>query len=230
MKAIKRKKVANLVFDQLMEEIAKGRWVPGTKIPSENELTKIFGVSRITIREALQRLGTLGIIETHQGEGTFVRQLSAGDFLNSLIPMFVLDPVELNQVMEFRRIIEVETAGLVVERATDKELERLEEIFQRMKEYRNNAQQFAAEDLSFHIVLAESSKNVLIIKINQIVKDVLVTSMTDIVHALGSSYGLYYHQKLLEALRRRDKQKAMEVMEEHINKTIEVLHQHEAIK
>ena len=220
MKEIKRKKVANLVFDQLMEEIVKGKWTPGTKIPSENELTKIFGVSRITVREALQRLGTLGLLETHQGEGTYVRQLSAGTFLNSLIPMLVLDPIELKQVMEFRKIIEVETVGLVVERASDEELEKLDEIFQKMKLQRSNAEKFAAEDLNYHIALAELSKNVLLIKVNQIIKDILMTSMADIVRALGSSYGLYYHQKLLEVIKTRDREKAMEVMEEHLNVTI----------
>ncbi|NLY91097.1 MAG: FadR family transcriptional regulator [Firmicutes bacterium] len=220
MKAIKRNKIGELVYKQMYEQIVKGEWAPGTKIPSENELAKRLGVSRITVREALQRLISLGLLEAHHGEGTYVKQVTTGTYMNSLISMLVLDPVDLIEVMEYRKIVEIETAGLAVERATVDDLEKLEKIFRRMEQYKNDVEQFAVEDLDFHLALAEAAKNPLIIKVNTIVKDILSVSMARIVHSLGTANGLYYHQKILEALKNRDKEAAKKIMSEHLTGTI----------
>ena len=58
------------MFDQLREQILSGGWKPGDKLPSENELAAQFGVSRVTVRNALQRLSGLGLLETRFGEGS----------------------------------------------------------------------------------------------------------------------------------------------------------------
>ena len=79
VKPIKRVSVGEQVFTQLKELLVQGEWKPGEKLPSENELAAQFGVSRITVRQALQKLGALGLVETRLGEGSFVKQLEAAD-------------------------------------------------------------------------------------------------------------------------------------------------------
>jgi GntR family transcriptional regulator len=64
------------VFLVLQDAIAERRYAPGEALPSEEDLTKVFGVSRVTIRAALDALNALGLIERRQGSGTFVRELS----------------------------------------------------------------------------------------------------------------------------------------------------------
>lgn len=201
----------------------KGLWVPGSKIPSENELSKRLGVSRISIREAFQRLVSLGILETRQGDGTYVRELTPGVYMNSLIPLCILDPVDLMEVMEYRRITEVETIGLATERATEADIARLQEIYGKMKACKGDVEEFAAEDLNFHLVIAEAARNSVIIKVNQVIKNILSMSMSNIVLALGSDIGLYYHKQLIDALISRDSKVAKKTMAEHIDRTIEAL-------
>ena len=69
IQAIERKKVSDEVFEQIKGMIVSGNWKPGDKLPSEKELTELFGVSRVTIREALKKLASYNIIETSQGRG-----------------------------------------------------------------------------------------------------------------------------------------------------------------
>ena len=82
--------VSQQVFDQLRQQILSGSWKPGDKLPSENELAAQFGVSRVTVRNALQKLSGLGLLETRFGEGSFIRGPEAGAALNQLVPMVYL--------------------------------------------------------------------------------------------------------------------------------------------
>ena len=77
-------RVSDIVFDQLKEMIVTQEWAPGDKIPSENEIAQMMSVSRVSVRSALQRLASIGIIESRQGEGTFVREYSTSRQLEHL--------------------------------------------------------------------------------------------------------------------------------------------------
>ena len=75
---VKKSSASDQVFEQLKDNLIQGTWKPGEKLASENELASLFGVSRITIRQALSRLAALGLVETRLGEGSFVEK--AGSF------------------------------------------------------------------------------------------------------------------------------------------------------
>ena len=72
----------------IKKDIIQGNLMPGEKLPSENELTKAMGVSRITVREAIQKLVAINLVETHQGKGSFVKNviLDSALFQESFIP------------------------------------------------------------------------------------------------------------------------------------------------
>jgi GntR family transcriptional repressor for pyruvate dehydrogenase complex len=221
IKPIKKSNISSQVFEQIKAEIANGEWAPGSRIPSENEFVKMLNVSRVTVRNALQRLVALELLEVRQGDGTFVREFSADMYMNSLMPMLFLKKVKLLEVLEFRKVIEIETGALTVERATQEDITRLEVIYDKMKKHIDNAEKFAAEDLNFHMVLAETTKNSLVIKVNYIIKDILSASMTTIVKNLGVEDGLYYHKLIIEAIKERDMEKVKRTLKNHIESTID---------
>ena len=68
--------VVDQVADEMKEKIVSGEWKPGDKLPSESDIAQMYGVNRLSVRMALQKLGTLGIIETRVGEGSFVQEFS----------------------------------------------------------------------------------------------------------------------------------------------------------
>jgi GntR family transcriptional repressor for pyruvate dehydrogenase complex len=220
---IKRLRIKEQVFEQLRDQIIAGTWPPGSKIPSENDLTRSLGVSRVSVREALHMLASLGLLHMRQGEGTFVKEFSGAVQFNSLFPMIALDKTDILHVLEYRRIMERGTVALVVERAGEKEVAELERAYAAMTANAGNIHTFARADLDFHLALAKATLNPIVIKVNDIIKSVLGASMDGIVGALGVDDGLLYHKKILDAIKARDAALAESLMEEHVTRTIKRL-------
>ncbi len=223
LRPIKKESVGSQVFRQLRDQVVRRVWSPGSKLPSENELSKTMGVSRVSVREALQRLASLGLLETRHGEGTFVREFSGEIFFNSLLPLLVLDETSIFDVLEYRRIIESGIAGLAAERATAEDLERLEESYRDMVRFSDDVAAFAGADLEFHLMLAQATGNPVLIKVNDVIHHILSVSMEKIVTALGMQDGLHFHRKIIDAVRAGDTRLAERLMEEHVVRTVERL-------
>jgi len=220
VRAIKKSKVREQVVEELKRQIINKNWLPGTKIPSENELAALLQVSRVTVREAVQQLISLGLLEIRQGEGTFVKELSVDSCMNSLIPYLVLDMPQLMQILEYRKLIEPAAMSLVVEKATEEDICELEDILKNMAENQNDIKKFAQEDLNFHLTLCKITRNPVIIKVNYVIRDILSTAMDYIVQYLGTHDGLYYHEKIIDSIKDRDVERAKRFMTEHIEETI----------
>jgi GntR family transcriptional regulator, transcriptional repressor for pyruvate dehydrogenase complex len=189
-------------------------------MPSENELVAKLGCSRISIREALQMLACLGLVETRHGDGTFVRHYSAEIFLNPLLPMIALERTDIQHVLEYRQIVEPGCVALAVARADEADVEELERSCALLRASTQDESAFARADLEFHLALARASKNPVLVKVNSVIRDVLSASWEEIVHALGTHDGLHYHVRIFEALKARDAHEAVSLMEEHIARTI----------
>jgi GntR family transcriptional repressor for pyruvate dehydrogenase complex len=220
---VQRSRVRDQVFDQFQEQVIKGAWKPGEKLPSENELASSLGVSRVSIREGLQRLVTLGLLETRHGEGTFVKEITPDLYLNALFPALVLEQTSVFHVLEYRRWMDTGAVALAVLRAGEEDIAELERIFSVMKASSSDPARFAEADLDFHLAVAKAAKNPLFIKVNSIIRNTLSSSMTGIVQALGPRDGLFYHRGILDAIKARDRKEAVRLMDEHVVKTIERL-------
>ena len=85
--AIKKESIGEQVLAQMKEQILNGEWKEGMKIPSENQLCDTFGVSRVTVRQAIQKLVAQGLLETRLGEGSYVKGFDLGSFIRGVIPV-----------------------------------------------------------------------------------------------------------------------------------------------
>ena len=217
---IKKESISEQVFQQLKDQIANGNWKPGEKLPSETELAGVFGVSRVTIRNALQRLSTMGLVETRFGEGSFVKEADLGQQMKAiLIPNVYLQPHSVEEVLQFRCAIEVETAGLAAAKATKKDVQKLKRLYKKQMEFQGDAAAFAGYDLDFHCVIAQITGNSLIIATYQILQDILRQAMLRTVSSLGSEIGMPYHEALIEAIEAGDEHKAIITMKDHMRST-----------
>ncbi|MED4131216.1 GntR family transcriptional regulator [Priestia megaterium] len=129
---IERKKVSSQVLDQLKKMIKEKTFPPESRLPSEHELSKMFGVSRAPIREALSVLSASGLIESRQGGGSYVKRVN---LVGMLDPM-TFEMVEADQVLELiemRIIIESQAASLAALRRTDEELIEIKESLEAFK-------------------------------------------------------------------------------------------------
>ena len=214
------KKTENLtrqVFEQLKDQIITGKWQSGYKIPSENKLVEILNVSRITIREALQALVALDLLEKKRGQGTFVKNTLSESFFVSLLPLIQFDRSQAVYMHEYRKIVEVGSIELVVERASKEDIQRLRSILEEMKKFKdNNLEHFALEDLNFHLALSQITKNPIIIRANFVIRDFFSNHMVKVVEAMGTEPGLYYHEQIIQAIEEKDRKKARKLMKKHL--------------
>jgi GntR family transcriptional repressor for pyruvate dehydrogenase complex len=214
------KKTENLtrqVFEQLKDQIITGKWQPGYRIPSENKLVEILNVSRITIREALQALVALDLLEKKRGRGTFVKNTLSESFFVSLLPLIQFDRSQAAYMHEYRKIVEVGSIELVVERASKEDIQRLRSILKEMNKYKdNNLENFALEDLNYHLALSQITKNPIIIRANFVIRDFFSNHMVKVVESMGTEPGLYYHEQIIQAIEEKDRKKARKLMKKHL--------------
>lgn len=221
IRPIRRPSVGEMVSDQLKEFLLDGRWKPGEKIPSENELAKSFGVSRVTIREALLRLASLGLLESRFGGGTYVREITPGLNMNALVPAAYLDPRSLLEVIEFRHVMETKTAALAARRATPEDVAELESTLARMERAGDDPGRFASEDLEFHLQLAKITKNSLIIESMNVIKGLLGQALARTIERQGRSRVLPFHRRIVNAVAAHDEEAAILAMDQHIENMYE---------
>ena len=220
-KPIKRVSVSEQIAQQIKEKIINGEFKPGDKLPSENEFCKIYGVSRVVVRQALSTLLALGLIETKFGEGSFVKQPESGQMLNGLIPHTFLNEKSLTEIIEFRRIYEANVAYLACEKATEKDVETLRTIYNDMVKNQDDLSVFSKLDYDFHIAIARISGNSYVIKVYEIIAEVLLSAFSDIVSKRGNQAGLKYHGEILSAFESKNAEAAKQSMQAHMDDLFE---------
>ena len=168
---IKKTSLPDEIADQIKAAIKNGEWKAKTKLPSENELSESFGVNRLTVRMALQKLNSQGILETRVGEGTYVKDFNFSQYIGE-VSDFYLKPEMIDNVCEFRKALEVECARLAMERATPEEVEGLGVFCDRYDETCSRLfaqpdldpdilEDLIEKDLEFHHEIVLLSKNTL---------------------------------------------------------------------
>ncbi|MDW7673270.1 MAG: FadR/GntR family transcriptional regulator [Bacillota bacterium] len=217
--------VSDKVYNSIVDKILNNEWSSGTKITPENQLSKELGVSRISVREALEKLVALNILEKKQGEGTFVKELKPSFYLNALIPMVFLNKDNIYEIQEFRMMIEVDSARLCTQRCTEEDIEKMEKCYKEMQLYADKPEQFYRADFEFHMAIAEGTKNSLVVKVNNIMHELLMFHHERLHRYLGPEAGLRHHIKILESIKSRDAELASLFMKRHIQQTIEELKQ-----
>lgn len=164
---VARQSVVDAVADRLRGEILAGRLRPGTRLPSERELSLALGVNRLTLRASLARLEALGLITTRHGAGTVVaswRERAGLEMLGTLVKGLKLaDPAwhELvRSALELRRILASEAVALASERHTDEDIDAIAACVQVLREHVEDPLAFARADLAFMRAVCKAARNV----------------------------------------------------------------------
>ncbi|MFF2390529.1 FadR/GntR family transcriptional regulator [Agromyces sp. NPDC058104] len=163
MEPIRRKSLVDTVVDRLNTEIASGAWPIGTRIPTEAELTERLGVSRPSVREAVRSVVQLGLLETRQGDGTYVVASDATE----VALRRTLGGADSREVLTVRRALDVLAAREAALHRTEADLAALrgELALRRQAITRSDVEAFANHDVAFHVGVAEASHNRLLVGI-----------------------------------------------------------------
>ena len=211
------------VEQQLREAIFSGKFAQGDKLPAETELAQLFGVSRPTVREALGALVTAGLIRKIPGVagGSFVNTVTPdslsqmlSESMDNILKLGALDVLELT---ELRRVLEIPAARMAAANRTDEHLQRLSGIVDRQRTTTITDPEIPNYDLAFHTTIGQASGNR------------LLAAFIAAVH--GSTHPVQYlrvtkevaqktvrqHMSILSAIQKGEADKAGEAMETHLD-------------
>ncbi|MCS4476062.1 FadR family transcriptional regulator [Clostridium botulinum] len=217
---IKNAKVYEQVIEQIKTMIISGNLQKGDKLPSERELVDQLKVSRTSIREALRALEIVGLIKCKQGEGNFIRDNFDNSLFEPLSLVFMLERSNKEDIIEVRRIIEVEAASLAAKRITKDQLKKLEYI---IYEFKNSEDEkiLVNLDKNFHYEIAQASNNFILLNIinscSTLIDSLIKNARYKIMKNVENKKELVdQHEKIYLALKEKDSELASKLMKEHL--------------
>ncbi len=212
-----KKNLTDQAYDQLLDMLMKGSYRPGEKIPSENDLKNLLGVSRNTIRAALNRLNVQGVLETRKGDGTYVIGVGPNLYLNSLVPSILINSDDLMGLMEFRRGVETASARLAACNATDEDLRNLEQYFDTLQNHQIDNHEFANMTSDFHVKIAAASKNDLFVSVLKLIKWIITAKMESFLYYKPNvADSSFYHYMIYRCIKQRKPDEAAYMMDRHM--------------
>lgn len=218
-------RLAQAVVESLTDSIVSGAIPPGSALPVEPDLCETFGVSRITIREAVKSLEAKGLVRARQGSGTTVTQSEEWNLLDPVVLAATVqhdnELVVLDQLVGVRSALESQMAAQAAELATDDDLREVERLLGRLDEEIATPARFNETDVLFHNRIMQASGNRLA---RSIVRNVhtqarstpLYTGTPD---SRGCEQANAEHRRIVERLRARDPQGAAQAMAAHIDES-----------
>tara|TARA_B110000503_G_scaffold20428_1_gene30666 strand:- start:1255 stop:1956 length:702 start_codon:yes stop_codon:yes gene_type:complete len=156
------------ISQSIEDDIRQCRWLPGNKLPGQLALMRHFDVSRTCLREAITSLEVKGLVTTRHGSGCYVNNLFESQFAEPMSGIEINSVTLQLSVMEMRLVLEVEAVQYVCERATDDELAAIDVGYKAMMQAKGTALQKAKSDLNFHMLIAESCHNLIIVSLAQL--------------------------------------------------------------
>ncbi|BDR66586.1 FadR/GntR family transcriptional regulator [Clostridium tetani] len=218
---VKNKKIYEEVIEQIKDMIYKGILKKGDKLPSERDMVEKLQVSRTSVREALRSLEIVGLIESRQGEGNFIKEDFEDGLIEPLSVMFMLQNSKSEEILELRKIIEVGTIKLAAKRITESELEELNELKEKLKTP-NKEENLAEIDREFHYKIAAASKNFLLLGVLNAISALMESYIKDARKSILEEEGnrqelITQHENIFEALNNNSEDEAVEAMTKHLD-------------
>lgn len=231
---IQQRRLSDEIVEQLETMILEGTLQAGERLPAERKLAEQFGVSRPSLREAIQKLVTKGLLISRQGGGNFVSKQLGATFHDPLLTLLAEKPSAKKDLLEFRHTLEGACAYYAALRATPADHERLDLAFIELETCYNNTTKInqAAEGLAdahFHLAIAEASHNVVLLHTIRGLFDLL---RSNLVINIGDMYIqrsetrdilIEQHRALYNAIKAGEAEQARHLSNQHIDYVGEVL-------
>jgi GntR family transcriptional repressor for pyruvate dehydrogenase complex len=220
---IRKNKVYEEVAQQIERLILK-KLRPGDKLPSERELAEMLKVSRSSIRDAIRGLELRGLVEPRQGAGTIVREAPAEPLANPFANALNRRRELVSELLDFRKMLEPPLAARAATHASADDISEMEEILQRQADKQGQGDAAVAEDAEFHYSVALASGNSVVLKVIDIVMDLLRDTRERSLQVEGRAQkSLAGHRRILAAIKRHDAEAAKSAMRRHIEDVEEIV-------
>ncbi|MGI9048702.1 MAG: FadR/GntR family transcriptional regulator [Rubrobacteraceae bacterium] len=219
---VPREKLRDRAAERLLEMVVSGDLGPGERLPPERELVGRLGVSRTVVREALNLLEARGVINIEHGRGAVIGGGGTEAVRDTLGVLLRVRPKTLREILEIRKILEVEVSGLAAERAIAADVEEMKAQIERMRASIDVPEGYVDADVEFHAALARATRNEVLLTMLEPVVELLRTSRRVSASRPGSALrALGEHQEILRRVELGDAEGARREMREHLLATIQ---------
>lgn len=207
MRPLNREPISSSIMNMITNYLLSKELKPGDKLPTESEFAQQLGVGRNSVREAIKMLSSLGIVEIKRGVGTFIAKSISTSIMNPLILGLVFEQGTSRELFELRLLIDTGAAELVIQKANDEEIKKLDEANEKLRSAAETnleqRQKLLDLDINFHYTLLEITKNPFLSKIGKAVYTLFFTSIEKTVQ-LDPISGYKNHQLVIDAIKKRD--------------------------
>jgi GntR family transcriptional repressor for pyruvate dehydrogenase complex len=216
-------RISETIVGQVRQLMRQGQLRPGDRLPAERDLCEQFGVSRVTVREALRMLESSGLVEIRVGArgGAFVTAPTSDHIGDGLADMLSLSVISAADVTEVRMILEVGIVPLLVERATEEDLDDLERICQSARDALRSGDYTMDLSAEFHVRIARATHNHALALLVESFRGPILMSLEE-AKATAPEMGILgtqEHEQFVAAVRKRDARKATRIMRDHLDRT-----------
>ncbi|MGH2657202.1 MAG: FadR/GntR family transcriptional regulator [Actinomycetota bacterium] len=210
-------RLSDVIAERIARLISEGGLRPGERLPTEHELARQLGVGRTSVREGLQKLRTLGMIDVRKGLGAFVAADQIEDPLAEFARWTSAQALAIGELVEARIALEALAAALAALRATDEEIEALGRHHRAHADAPPDLDALVRADEAFHSTVMAASRNQFVTRCY----DILIPEITDfrrktLAVPWSPPRSVRAHEAILEAIRRRDPAAAREAMVDHL--------------
>jgi GntR family transcriptional repressor for pyruvate dehydrogenase complex len=210
------------IVEYLAQRMADGELAPGDRLPSERGLAASFGVSRGVVREALRHLAAQGVVESRLGDGAYVREAPHAGLGRALARGMGSERQRLAHLFAFRRVLETGMAELAARHATARDLEALKSLAADQHRRLLDAPQAGGVgdgdlDAAFHLALAKATGNPVFAQAMRALTPLLAeTRSAELLSPARRAASAQHHLRILDAVARRDPERARQAMERHL--------------
>ncbi len=220
-KKISPRKISDEIIEQFKDMVSRGELKPGDELPSERELAEAIGVSRPPLREALNALQAMGFIDIRPRRKIVVKSITEKSLEEPLSLLIEDDIDRVFELLEIRKAMEGWAAYTAAERATGKDVEKLEEIVRRDQENLINNRDDAKTDADFHVAISMATHNTiqshLMATWYNLLWNTQKVSREKIFKKKGNRQLIAeQHQRIFEAIKNGDKNRASREAKKHI--------------
>lgn len=219
-KMIKKGRLADVVVDRLNAQIRSGELKSGDRLPTERTLAETMGVSRTVIREALRIMASNNILEIRDGK-SYVRHLTFDEIVTNICDSVVPAQISLLEIMEVRSVLEVYIVRKAAENITPEQVAAIQESIDTMKLLMDEGDKGSVEESAFHRGLAEATGNSALRSIYRMCEDLLNSTQHNTwkgvqIHGFPNT-AVADHQAILDAVKAGDAERAVILMQAHMD-------------
>lgn len=216
-----KKKLSVYVIEEIKRMLIAGELQEGSKLPNQNEFAKQLGVSRLTLREAMQRLSQIGVIVEKPGVGTHIIKGDPSLWDMQVEAPLLADAQATIELLEARRALEITIVKASVKRVTQSEISMLKKDIVNMEKAlkKNDMKAYLKSDMAFHFHLANASHNRYLLRmlkdIQNLLEQFMLEAFSELPQLLPDS--MHYHEQIFEHLVNHELEEAVKSMSDHIS-------------